>query len=110
MTPLAHFTLAEIPGTIALVLAGVAIGIIAAGTAMRPRALAVALAAVVAACLTIAVLADVPSVHMPLWLSRTADVLMLLAALALVALGLRGRPASDGRARERSTAPEPGRS
>ena len=88
---LAHFTSHELPGTLGLVLAAFALGLLAAHRQLRPHRSTVPLLAVLAVTVVFAVLADQPGVHLAGgWLAGTVDVVMLATAAVLCARGLRG--------------------
>jgi hypothetical protein len=86
---IAHFTAAELPGTIGLVLGAFALGLLAGHRQLRPRRLTVPLLATMAVTVVLAVLADQDTVAVAGWIEDVADGALLAAAAALCALSLR---------------------
>ncbi len=80
---LAHFTSAELPGTLGLVLAAFALGLIAARRDLGPRGLTIPLLGLLAATLAIAVVSDLPSVHLADGVTLSADIAMVACAALL---------------------------
>lgn len=94
MAPAAHFTLSELPGTLAIWAAGIALGLALSARKLRIAAAPLALMAALAG---LGMLADTYGWPEPLKLA--VDGVFLLAALAVAAVLWRGLdpPTAEGR-------------
>jgi predicted anti-sigma-YlaC factor YlaD len=86
---LAHFTTAELPGTLGLILAAFALGVLSMHRELRPRIVTVPLMVVLTLAVAVAVLDSYSVIAFAVWMTKLADVALLVAAAILCAIALR---------------------